>query len=132
MKTNPFFALTAILCGLVVPMHVFGGGPEFPDIVIASGLDGKQSAMYMILWHAVTVLLIGSTIVYAAAARSARFRAAVLVVNGQFCAIAVLFLAYGMMDLGSIWVLPQWVLFFALAAISAPGFIARRKTGALA
>lgn len=125
MKLNPFFAASAVLTGLVIPLHIFGGGPEFPGVIMASGLDALQSSMYMILWHAVTVVLTGCTLAYAAAAWSDRFTTAALFAAFQFLGFAGLFLVYGTIGLGTIWTLPQWVLFTAIVAVSAPGFFRR-------
>ncbi|GGA45656.1 hypothetical protein [Pelagibacterium lentulum] len=122
MKPNVFFALSAVVCGLTIALHVFEGGPEFPEIALASGLDAKQSSMYMILWHAVTLLLTVATAAYAAAALRSTYRPAVLFIGILFVSIAVLFLVVGQSMLGTIWVLPQWIIFLAIVALSLPGF----------
>ncbi len=92
MKLNLYFGTCAAICGATVFLHIFGGGPEFPDIALTSGLDDKQSSMYVVLWHAVTLLLSVATTAYAAAAYSSHFRPAALFFSIQFLAIAALFL----------------------------------------
>ena len=122
MKLNLYFGTCAAICGATVFLHIFGGGPEFPDIALTSGLDDKQSSMYLVLWHAVTLLLSVATAAYAAAAYSSHFRPAALFFSIQFLAIAALFLIVGQTMLGNIWILPQWILFLAMVAIGLPGF----------
>lgn len=122
MRPNIFFTLSAVICGLTVALHVFGGGPAFPDVILASGLDEIQSSMYLVLWHAVTLLLGVATLAYATAAMRPEHRSAVLFMNLVFVAIAVLFLIVGISRLGTIWIFPQWVIFFTIVALSLPGF----------
>lgn len=129
MKPDPFLAAGAVMSGLTLALHVIGGTPEFPGVVLEYDLGSKQSSMYMILWHAVTVVLAAGTLAYAAAAVERRFRAAALLVNVQFAGFAALFLFYGVAWLGSVWILPQWVLFALMAGTTIPGLLRQHNAG---
>lgn len=127
MITNKFLATGAILSALILPLHIFGGGPEFPEIIFAiDALDAKQKALYGVMWHTISALLFLASITYGIASIKPQHTSAVTFVNALYAAITVLFLYYGITVVGDLWTLPQWLLFAIMIAITQMGLI--RKT----
>lgn len=122
MKLNVFLLAAAIISLLTALLHVFGGGPEFPEIILAQdGLATKQKALYMVMWYLVTFLLVGVALVYWLGALGRPGSGAILFANAIYIAIAALFIFYGLFMLGELWTLPQWILFVAMAALAQTG-----------
>lgn len=122
MKPNKFLIVAAALSAATCALHVFGGGPEFPDVIFAvEQIDIKQKALYAILWHMVTLLLALATIVYAVSSFKPNWIPAAHLMNAIYIGITGLFLVFGLSVLGNITTLPQWTLFLVMAAASWAG-----------
>lgn len=122
MKPSKLLIAAASLSAATTLLHVFGGGPEFLEVIFAvDEIDLKQKALYAILWHMVTLVLALAAIIYAMASYRPVWRSAVHAINAIYVGIAFLFLFYGMQVLGNITTLPQWSLFAAMVALSATG-----------
>jgi hypothetical protein len=127
-KINTAHAIAAILMGGVVLLHVIGGGAEVHLPTQAAGLTPTLKAFAAVLWHAVTVALI----VFTAALAWISFR------PNQPLALTLiaiqlgwtgLFIYYGLTQLGTLAIMPQWVIFTVLPTLIAFGswHTARKK-----
>lgn len=110
---NHWMTTAGVALFLTSYVHVFMGGPEIYDPILASDLSEYLRAMSAVLWHAVTVVLL----VFAAAAvwiamRPNRDLALVLIAIQV--GFAGLFLFYGQTQLGTLWIMPQWVIFLCV------------------
>lgn len=106
--------------------HVFGGGPEFHLTALASNLLVDQKAVYSVLWHfASATLFINSAALFLAAFKPEHRNLSALVCL-QFFAFGGLFIGYGMLRLGSPWVLPQWLFFALICVLAAFGYMRGR------
>ena len=120
---NYWFVTAAVMMGLTVLLHVFGGGPEIHVPIQASELSDYLRAISAVLWHAVTVILLVFTLGYVWAVAVGRTAAASVVVLMALAQVgfAGVFLFYGFAILGSPWPMPQWVIFLVITAVSLMG-----------
>ena len=111
-----FLGLAVLMAGTVA-LHVFSGGPEFADPFRAALSDDHLRAMALILWHAVTVVLVVLTGAYLVLARGPN-RALLWASSALQLGWAALFVLYGLDLLGQLWSLPQWVLFISFPLLA--------------
>ncbi len=117
---NRWMALSAALLLLTCYVHVFAGGPEIHLPIQASELSLELRAISAVLWHAVTVILL----TFAAAAIWVALRPnrdLVMLLIAVQIGFAGLFLYYGQMLLGTVWPMPQWIIFLTIPAIMGIG-----------
>ena len=126
-RTNRPLAAAAIILILTAGIHAFVGGPEINAPVQQSTLDPVVRSVSAVVWHALTVLFL----IMAAAAYWAARRAnpALVVTLGAICfGFAALFLVIGLTALGTVWPMPQWIIFVVTGALFIWGL--RGKTDA--
>jgi hypothetical protein len=105
---------------LTAGLHVFGGGPEFHEPALASALDPAWKAAFSTIWHQVTAFLLLNAMFLAATSLSPKLnRGMLMLIGAQNLSFGILFLFYGWMRLGSPFILMQWLIFFAIAALIA-------------
>ena len=119
LRSFRFWCFCAAALSLFIGvLHVIGGGAEFHVPALASDLPPAWKAAFSSVWHEVTALLILNSVFLLAAGltwrRNAMALLLMLLLNVSF---AVLFFGYGIMRLGSPWVLLQWVLFAPLSLL---------------
>jgi len=120
--------LAAVLMGATFLIHVFAGGPEVHAPMLAALSEPDLGAFASILWHAVTVVLAVLAVgLWGLAERRDPLLEAVL--SGIQLGFAGLFLFYGLARLGTVWPMPQWVIFLAIPALTRFGQTRRRPTG---
>ena len=107
----------ALLMAATVALHVFSGGPEFADPFRVELPNDHLRAMALVLWHAVTVVLIVLAGTYLALARGPN-RALLWASSALQLGWAALFLGYGLGLLGQVTSLPQWVIFLAFPLLA--------------
>ncbi|GAB5445699.1 hypothetical protein [Gymnodinialimonas sp.] len=97
-------------------IHALVGGPEVNAPVQASDLDPLVRAVSAVVWHALTALFIvlGVALLWTARRVSVALVWVVLAVSVAFVG---LFLGVGVVALGSVWPMPQWVLFGGIAGV---------------
>jgi hypothetical protein len=108
--------VAAALMAATFCLHVFGGGPEIHVPIQASSLPLPLRAISAVLWHAVTVLLSIQVFALVWLARYPDYAMALLLASIQL-GFAMLFLFYGQTMLGTVWLMGQWTIFLALAAL---------------
>jgi hypothetical protein len=109
-----------LLMLLTTVAHVFGGGPEFLDVALASNLPTEGKAVYTVVWHFTTACLaLFSVALLWSLTRASGERAIVTLICALSLAFGVLFFAIGMVRLGSPFVLLQWTVFFAITSLLA-------------
>ena len=124
-QTNLWLVTAGALMTLTVFIHIFAGGPEVLAPTRTSDLDPVVISVLSVIWHGVTwiLTLIAVTLFYAARQGSVGLIILVSVIQIGF---AVLFLAYGLIDLGTLWPMPQWVIFLTIPALSLIGILRER------
>jgi len=119
---NRWVLSAAVLSCLTLAVHVFGGGRDVHDPLLAAGLPADLQLYVSVTWHAVTAVLLADTIALLVAAFVLEVRRTLIaVVVGQYLAYAALFVVYGIGYLGTLLTAPQWIVFLAIAALGAPG-----------
>lgn len=122
-------AATGLLL-LTTWVHVFLGGPEIHQVIQASGLPLGLRAISAVLWHAVTVILL---VFSAGCFWMVRHDnpALAVVISAVQLGFAALFLVYGIWMLGTVWLMPQWIIFLLVPALIGMGLRGQHRTAIL-
>lgn len=108
--------LAAVISLFTTFLHVMAGGPQFHEPALASALPDTWKAAFSTIWHEITVLLLLNAVFLAAAVLQTRRNALMLyLVFGLNFSFGALFFFYGVLRLGTPFVLLQWILFFAIS-----------------
>ncbi len=119
---NKWIFAAGVLSSLTFAVHVFAGGPDVHEPLLATDLSASLKTYISMLWHGVTaVLLINSAALFAAAFHRHLERSLVWPVILQYIAYAVLFVGYGLSYLGTVWTTPQWVVFLVISMLGVAG-----------
>ena len=110
-------ATAAALMAATLGIHLFMGGPEVHDPLLAGQPVPGLRAFTSVLWHAVTVNLLVFAVALAALARRPN-RALEATLAATQIGFAGLFLAYGAVILGTVWPMPQWIIFLTIPALT--------------
>lgn len=109
--------LSATLLALTFLIHVFAGGPEVHVPLQEALSDPALAAFAAVLWHAVTVVLALLTIgLWGLAGRHDPLLETVI--SGIQLGFAGLFIFYGLAWLGTLWPMPQWIIFLTIPALT--------------
>lgn len=119
------FAAGALMV-LTTAVHVFVGGPEVMTPVFASALDPTVRAVLHVVWHGVTVMLAFAAIALLWLSWHSDNTPLMVFVTAVQLGFAALFLAIGIGELGSVWLMPQWVVFLLVPALTLFGWRATR------
>lgn len=125
---SPITAIAAALMAATVAIHVFLGGPEVHDPMLAVVADAKLNAFVSVLWHAVTVVLIALTGGLAVLSFR-RDLAMEAILSGLQIGFAALFVAYGLIRLGNLTDMPQWIIFLSIPLVTRIGQALRPTAG---
>ncbi len=121
--------MLAAAAGLLLTtwVHVFLGGPEIHQIIQASDMHPGVRAIGAVLWHAVTVNLLVFAVACLWMSQRPNPALAILVCGIQI-GFAALFVFYGLTLLGTVWLMPQWVIFLLVPAVMMMGLRRARTT----
>lgn len=114
--TNRPLVLASTLFFGTAAIHGLIGGPEINAPVQISTLDPVVRAVSAVVWHALTAIF---TVLAAALLWVARYpnRTVLVLILGITLCFTALFLSIGITTLGSVWPMPQWILFTAIAGV---------------
>jgi hypothetical protein len=128
MSPRSLIAAAAAMSILTAAMHVFGGGPQFHEPALASGMSAVWQALFSTIWHQVTAFLLLNSVFLLWPAATGRISPTVLaLIAAQNTAFALMFLGYGWMRLGSVLVLPQWIIFLGISLPLIAALLMHRK-----
>ncbi|SOE08299.1 hypothetical protein SAMN05877838_0008 [Hoeflea halophila] len=125
---SPITATAAALMAVTVAIHVFMGGPEVHEPMLAEVTDITLNGYVSVLWHAVTVVLTALAAGLAVLAFR-RDHALEAVLSGVQIGFAGLFVAYGLVRLGNLTDMPQWIIFLSIPLIARIGQSRRSTAG---
>ena len=131
---KPLFA-AACLSIFTFGVHVFLGGPEIHEPLLASNASDLVRAVGSVVWHAISaLLLLNSLALFYAAGKSNAARPLVILVVLQYLSFVALFTGYGLARFGSVTIMPQWTGFLIMSALALWGIGAAKggKQGAAA
>lgn len=121
---NKWILAAGTLSALTLAVHVFAGGPDVHDamLVLAGAFPDVLKTFISVMWHAVTLILaINSAALLLAMRQSPSQKALVWFVCCQYLAFAALFVLYGALQLGSLLLLPQWIVFVLISGLAITG-----------
>lgn len=119
-RANLWYCSAAVAMGLTTLIHIFAGGPEVMDPVHASTLPALVIAVLSVVWHAITLLLALFTVALVWLITHDNRPLAALMFALQI-GFAALFLGYGLSHLGTVWPMPQWIIFLVVPAMMLMG-----------
>lgn len=122
---NKWMMIASGLLFLTTGVHVFLGGPEIHVPIQESDLNPAVRAVGAVVWHGVTVVLLVFGVGCAWLARNPNTPMAWLMIVTQLGFVG-LFMGYGMVLLGNLTVMPQWIIFGLISAVIAMGIRADR------
>lgn len=117
---NRWHLTAALLMTLTVLIHVFVGGAEVMDPIRASTLDPLVIAVTNVVWHAITLQL-ALFVVGLFWLVQHQSRPLVAMMLAMQLGFALIFLGYGIADLGTLWPMPQWIIFLGIPALMLMG-----------
>ena len=117
---NYWILAASALSALLVVAHVFGGGKEVHVPMLKSDLSRLLKAYTSVIWHAITAILAIGTVALLWAALGAE-KGMAMIIAFQYLAFVGLFLAYGILRLKSIWIMPQWTAFLMISVLTGVG-----------
>jgi hypothetical protein len=121
-RPSVWFIAAGVLSAATAAIHVFAGAPEVMYPLLAAELPLVVKGVADVLWHHVTGLLLLATGASLWAAWQRPWRLPVLIlIGGQYLLIAVLFVGFGLAWFGSVWPMPQWVLFSLMLVLMGVG-----------
>ncbi|MTI15638.1 hypothetical protein E1162_00100 [Rhodobacteraceae bacterium RKSG542] len=126
---NKWLFSAGVLSLLLDLVHVFLGGPEIHNPVLASNFDPVLKAVLSVVWHGITVVLLvnGALLITAAFKRTLALGVAWTVI-AQYTGFSLLFIAYGALRLDSLMDMPQWISFLVIVLVACMGLRNHLKT----
>jgi hypothetical protein len=114
--------IAALLLDLV---HIFLGGREIHRPMVAAHWPEPAKAIWSVVWHGATaVMALGGAALIAAAFLPTQALALSALPIALFVAFAGLFIAYGLIRLGTLRVLPHWTAFLLISVLGLIGLAA--------
>lgn len=99
-------------------LHLIGGEVSVHRPLLADAVSAEMDLYVSVLWHGITAVLAFGTVALAFATWSGTPQASLLwLVGGQTLGLGALFVLYGLIRTGSLWVAPQWIIILPLAAV---------------
>lgn len=116
LKLNTPVLFAGLTMALTFLVHVFVGGPELYTPLRASNLSMVEWSTLSVVWHFVSMqlLLLAVVLLYLARYRNDGLFSFVLATTIGF---ALLFIGYGIIDLHSVFLMPQWIAFVVVAGL---------------
>lgn len=120
---NRFALVAALLMAVTSAAHLLGGEFDVHRPLLATAKTTEDALYVSVLWHGVSAMLVLNTL---AACYGARWHApAVLWLAGaQTVALGLVFMAYGLLRTGSLFIAPQWTILLLAGAFA---FLAARE-----
>jgi hypothetical protein len=123
---SKWMVAAAIVSLITLIVHVFAGGPEVHDALLAADIPVILKTYVSVIWHASTaVLLVNSLALGVAAFREPIRRPVAWIVTLQYLAYAALFVVYPLANLGTLLEMPQWIVFIAISGLALMGTTGR-------
>lgn len=115
-KINKPVLIAGLTMALTFFVHIFAGGPELYGPLRASSLSTIEIATFCVVWHftSMQLFLLAVALFFLAKYPNLALFCFTLVTAIGF---AALFIGYGIIDLGSIWLMPQWIAFAVVSAL---------------
>ncbi len=118
---NRWLLAAAVLSAVACLVHLFLGGTAFygPALTRLGEVDG---AILAAVWHGVSLILAINAVAYALAARPQATAVSSLQPTAIALSLAVTFLGFGLVRLGSLTATPQWTIFLLIGIFGLIGW----------
>jgi len=115
-RPNVPFLIAGIMFVATAGIHAFAGGAEVNAPVQASTLDPVVRSVMAVVWHAITAvaLVLAAAMIWTARHRNMAVIVLTLAINVSFIG---LFWAIGIAELGSLLLMPQWIIFATITFV---------------
>jgi len=126
---NMWLLAASAISFATIGLHVIGGTPEIMSPLYASNTPKLSVGIAEVMWNQITLLLaIGSWVFWRAANRPQKAFELTIAMIVLYLGITLLFIGSGLSMFASLWVMPQWVLFLAMAALAIIGLVRTNKS----
>lgn len=105
--------IAAIAMGLTAALHVIGGEVSVHRPLLADAVSAEMDLYVSVIWHGISAMIVLNTLALIAALRRP-VPTALTLIGAQTFAIGVLFILYGLIRTGSLWIAPKWVILVPL------------------
>lgn len=112
--------MAALLMMVTFFVHVFVGGPDHYAPLRQSDYTALDKSVFSVIWHFISALLLMMALTLCYLSRH-RNRPLFLFILLTVLAFGTSFLIYGLIDFGSVWLMPQWVAFLGVATLMGGG-----------
>jgi hypothetical protein len=119
-QKNKTMVMAAVLSAARFCLHVIGGGADVHTPIQKSDLEASLRAISAVIWHFISLILLLQSVAFWVLAKRPNWELAWFLTAIQF-GFAALFIYYGLTMLGSIWIMPQWVVFLGIGILSLLG-----------
>ncbi len=126
---NVHYLVAAALSGLTALAHVVLGGPELIPALEAGGLSAYEVALSLMLFHITTILLVVNALFLALAGFGRPLAGAVALIAVVCAGIGLAFLWQGIVRLGNVRDMPQWLVLGLICAALWLGWRRERRGG---
>ena len=118
---NRWLVAAAVLSAAACLVHLFVGGTAFyqPALALLGEVDG---AIFSAVWHGVSLILAINTVAFFMAARPHALAGFALQPTAIALSLAVTFLGFGLVRLGSLTATPQWTIFLLIGVLGLIGW----------
>jgi len=130
MRPNPWTLTAGGLLAATALLHLVAGETDVHRPLRALTGAGEMGLYASVLWHGISVLLLTSAAGLLMAGTGAgrdRWRGAAILATAQTAGLGALFLIYGGLLAGSVWIAPQWALLLPVAGLAAIGLTGARR-----
>ena len=108
--------LATLLSFLTLLAHALTGENALLAPIAASDLSPALKALVIILWHGITGFLFMNTLILAVATFRPNHQIVILIAM-QYLIFALVFVLVGQIQLGSPFIMPQWIVGFLISVL---------------
>lgn len=120
--TNKLLATAGVLSLILTAVHVFGGGADVHVPLLESNAADVVKGFASVVWHGVTVALLMCSVLLFMAARHEAYRTMLTgIVIVFYLAFAGLFMVYGILRFGTVFLMLPWIGFLVVVGVAALG-----------
>lgn len=105
-----FYFLAMVMAILIFAAHTFMGTFEILVPMREAGMDPLLNSFVAVIWHLISVALAGFALLHIWLWRRPEQMVAWALV-ATYAGFVGVFLYYGISDLGTVWLMPQWLFF---------------------
>lgn len=115
---NRLIGLAALSMAGTFALHTFGSEITVHRPLLADAVTDEMDLYVSVLWYGITaVIALGTIALIFAGLQKTRPTSLLWLVGAQTLAVGLLFIGYGLLRTGSLWVAPQWIILVPLGLL---------------